>query len=395
MLGQILVLTLGIAVTGSNSLVLSPILADVAQALGTTPVAVSRAIAAYGGATALSAFLLAPRIDRVGPRRALSAGMGAMAVAMLLSAGAGHWAVLALAQALAGLGAGIVLPSIYALATSIAPKDAEAAVLGRVLTGWSLSLVVGVPAAALLTDLAGWRAPFLVLAALAVASLAGTLRLPEARPAQPEPATSPLAALGFPSVPPLLLVCLAFMAAFYGTYAFVGDAVRQATGASAGMTGVIVLSYGIGFGLANLADRRVDRLGAETVLPWALAAVAGIYLALILATAALWSAAAATLAWGFGNHLCLNTLIVLLARANPERRGAVLGLNSAVTYLGALVGTGGAGLLLPQAGFAAICLAAATLVAAAALVARTQLPRSRGDVPGRRSDARLLSQGCR
>ena len=66
MRAQIILLLLGIAVTGSNSLVLSPILADVALGLGTTPVAVSRALAAYGGATALSAFLLAPRIDRVG-----------------------------------------------------------------------------------------------------------------------------------------------------------------------------------------------------------------------------------------------------------------------------------------------------------------------------------------
>lgn len=96
--------------------------------------------------------------------------------------------------------------------------------------------------------------------------------------AEHDVAAGPAHALAFPSVPPLLLVCLAFMAAFYGTDAFVGDAVRQATGASAGTTGVIVLSYGIGFGAANLADRRIDRLGAETVLPWALAAVAGIYL---------------------------------------------------------------------------------------------------------------------
>ena len=78
MRAQIVLLLLGIAVTGSNSLVLSPILADVALGLGTTPVAVSRALAAYGGATALSAFLLAPRIDRVGPRRALTAGMAAL-----------------------------------------------------------------------------------------------------------------------------------------------------------------------------------------------------------------------------------------------------------------------------------------------------------------------------
>ncbi len=122
---QTAILTAGIAVVGSNSLVLSPILGDVATAMAATPVAVSRAIAAYGGATALSAFLLAPQIDRIGPRRALLGGMVGLAAATLLSAFAMHWLMLAAAQALAGLGAGIILPSIYTLATTIAPPGRD------------------------------------------------------------------------------------------------------------------------------------------------------------------------------------------------------------------------------------------------------------------------------
>ena len=89
--------------------------------------------------------------------------------------------MLVMAQIVAGIGAGVVLPSIYALATTIAPKGSESAVLGRVLTGWSVSLVVGVPASALIADLAGWRASFLALAVLAAASLMGTVRLPAGR----------------------------------------------------------------------------------------------------------------------------------------------------------------------------------------------------------------------
>src|SRR4051794_35769780 len=349
---QIFLLTLGIAVTGSNSLVLSPILADVAIGLGTTPVVVSRALAAYGGATALSAFLLASRIDRVGPRRALSAGMAALTVATTASAAANHWLVLMLAQLLAGIGAGIVLPSIYALATTIAPKGSESTVLGRVLVGWSVSLVAGVPASALISDLAGWRASFLALALLAAVSLLGSTWLPEGRRHQPQP-QGLLAPLGYPTVRPLLLVCLAFMTAFYGVYAFLGDTLRATTGVTAGGAGLAVLTYGIGFGIASLADRRVDRLGAERVLPWSLAAVALIYLALVPATRAIWSTALLTAVWGGANHLCLNALIVLLARARPDRRGAVLGLNSAVTYVGALFGTGGGRRGHQQAGFSA------------------------------------------
>lgn len=368
MRGQILILTTGIAVTGSNSLVLSPILGDVAAGLGTTPVTVSYALAAYGGATALSAFLLAPWIDRVGGRTALLGGLAALLLATLLSAIATSWPILVLAQALAGLGAGVVLPSIYALAAGLAAPGREAETVGRVLTGWSVSLVAGVPLAALAADLAGWRMPFLLLAALAAGALVGTLRLPDIR-VPPAPRKGPLAPLGYPGVPALLVICLGYMSAFYGVYAFLGDHLRASLGISAAAAGLVVLTYGIGFGLANLADPWLDRVGPRRVFPLVLLGIATIYLSLIPGSGSLWTAAAITSLWGLANHFGLNTLILLLATARPDQRGAVLGLNSAVTYLGAMLGTAAAGILYPRGGFAATAGVAALALALAALVA--------------------------
>ncbi len=56
--GLVWLLMLGVAVVGSNSLALSPILSDVAADLRASPVEVARANAAYGGATALAALTL-------------------------------------------------------------------------------------------------------------------------------------------------------------------------------------------------------------------------------------------------------------------------------------------------------------------------------------------------
>jgi predicted MFS family arabinose efflux permease len=167
----VLLLMLGVAVVGSNSLALSPILNDVAADLAATPVEVARASAAYGGATALSALGLGPLVDRLGARLVLVRGLAVLAAAMLASAAAPHWAALAGAQALAGAAAGVVLPATYALATAVAPEGRGAEVLGRVLTGWSVSLVAGVPLSALLASVASWRASYLALAVpLAVAA---------------------------------------------------------------------------------------------------------------------------------------------------------------------------------------------------------------------------------
>ncbi len=77
------VLIVGVAVIGSNSLVLSPILADVAASLHTSVTTVARAIAAYGGATALSALLLGASVDRIGPQRALIVGLLAVTLGVI------------------------------------------------------------------------------------------------------------------------------------------------------------------------------------------------------------------------------------------------------------------------------------------------------------------------
>ncbi|BBK41273.1 MFS transporter [Allostella vacuolata] len=364
------VLMAAVAAIGSNSLVLSPLLGDVAASLATDPVAVSRAIAAYGGMTALSALLSGPQIDRFGQRRALLAGLVLLADGMALSAAAPGWIALAGGQAVAGLGAGIALPAIYGLATLTAAPGRESRALGRVLTGWSVAMVAGVPAAAAIADRFGWRSVFVLLAGVMAAALIGCCRLPAVRPAEPRrPAAPLLAPLRLPAVGRLLLVCLAFMGAFYGTYAFFGAHVRQALGLSAGEAGILVAAYGLGFAAAGLGDRWIDRLGARRLHPAVLLATAGIYALMVPAPAGIPAAAALAGAWGLANHFGLNILVLRLAAAAPQARGAVLGLNSAVTYLAVLLGVAGAGWVHPAIGFSGIAAAAALLSAMAAAIA--------------------------
>lgn len=362
-------LLLGVAVVGSNSLALSPVLADVAAELGTGPVEVARASAAYGAATALAALGLGGLIDRVGARRVLVGGLLVLALAMVGSAVATHWAALAAAQALAGAAAGAALPAIYALAAALAPPGRSAEVMGKVITGWSVSMVAGVPLAALIASVASWRASFAALGLLLVVAAWRLAR--GALPATP-PAASRVGlrvAASSPGVRPMLLVCLLFMTAFYGVYAYLGDHARRELGLSTAEAGLIVLAYGAGFGLAALGDRVVDRIGAARLHPWVLATVAAVYIAMMPAVAAFGPLLAVSAAWGLANHFGLNILVLRLAAAAPEGRGAVLALNSAVSYLGALLGAGLFGPIYEALGFNAIGTVAAGCSAVAALVA--------------------------
>ncbi|PJM85805.1 MFS transporter [Achromobacter ruhlandii] len=369
-------LMFAVSVVGSNGLALSPILSDVARSFASTPLTVSTAISAYGAATAASAFLLAARIDRCGIRRALLTAMTVLIAALLLSASAPHWIVLTVAQALAGAAAGVILPAAYGSATLVAAAGQETRSLGRVISGWSVSLVAGVPLSALISDAIGWRATYGVLALCAAVARAGLRTLPERRNthAAPPRLSRLLAPLSYRDVPVLLLGCLAFSSAFYGVYAFLADHVRTLLGLTAGQVGFIAFAYGAGFLLAGLAGAPlIERLGPRRALPLALATITAVYLALLPAAHALAAVLAIAVLLGAASQLSLNLLVLLLSRARPDERGAVLGLNTCTTYLGASLGTAVAGTLYTHAGFEVLGVAAAAAVALAALTLHWRL----------------------
>jgi predicted MFS family arabinose efflux permease len=198
----------------------------------------------------------------------------------------------------------------------------------------------------------------------------GLRKLPERRSARPAPLrlSRLLAPLSYRDVPVLLLGCLAFSSAFYGVYAFLADHVRALLALSAGQVGFIAFAYGAGFLAAGVAGAPlIERLGPRRALPLALGAIALVYLGLLPAAHSLAAVLAVAALWGAASQLSLNLLVLLLSRARPDERGAVLGLNTCTTYLGASVGTAIAGTLYTHAGFEVLGLAAAAVLAVAAV----------------------------
>jgi DHA1 family inner membrane transport protein len=365
-------LTGSVAVIGSNSLVLSPIAPAVAASLATSVPAVMNAAAAFGLGTAASALFLGRHIDRLGARRMLQIALAALAAALALCAAAPSVRWLVAGQLLAGLASGVALPSIYTLAATVAPRGREGATIGVVLTGWTLSMVAGVSLSAVLADAVNWRAVHALVAALALAaaaalSLAGSAAADRRRAGL---SPSPLAALAIPGVRPLLLACGVFMIGFYGTYGYLGDHLHVGLGRPVSAGGLAALAYGVGFGAAAFLDRAIDRFGARRALPAAFIAVAATNASLAAASASYAALLAVVAVWGLCNHIALNALVMRLGATDPARRGAIMGLNSAVTYLAVFAGTIAFGRIDAAFGFAALPVTAAALTLVAAWAAR-------------------------
>jgi DHA1 family inner membrane transport protein len=361
------VLTGCVGVIGANSMVLGPIAPAVASSIGATVPTVMMAAAAFGLGTATSALFLARLIDLVGSARMLKFTMTLLGVALLLCAASPSVAMFIAAQLIAGIASGIALPAIYASAAAIAEPGRESRTIGKVLTGWTLSMIAGVSFSVVLAELFSWRAVYVSVSCLAALALIALFRLNmQDRPAAGI-APSPLSALGLPGIKSLLVVCCAFMTAFYGLYAYLGDHLHQDLGLPVTVNGGVAIAYGAGFGCAALLSGMVDRFGPKRLMPPVLLVAAAVYLGLALFGSMLVGVICLLFVLGLVNHLGVNLLIQRLTAIDPAKRGTLMGLNSAVTYLAVFAGSSSYGPLYTDHGFTALSLASLALMIIAVL----------------------------
>ena len=332
MLASILILLSAIGVIGANSLLLSPLVTAVGTDFQVSAAQVMQAASAYGLGVAAAALMLAPLGDRFGAGRLLRIALVFLAIGLAASALAPNVVALIAAQTLCGLAGGAALPSIYTLAITIAPKGRESQTLGIVLTGWTVSLVLGVSAGAWITDLFGWRAVYTVLSIGTVLLWLFSAKLRQLGPSGTR-TTSPLTALKVPGIARGLAATVLLMLAFYITYFFVGAHVTVALGLSTTKAGLIPLFYGIGFGLAVLADPVLDRVGLARATAPVFLLISLIYVCMIAATGSFHLMLLMAVFWGVFQHLGLNLLVARLTALDPSQRGAIMGLYSTATYL--------------------------------------------------------------
>ena len=381
----LLLLTLSIAAVGIQALMLSPLLTDIAAGLGTQAKEIGFAASAYGVGVATAALLAAPQLGRWPKRGAIRIAFAVLAVSLFLCAFAWDWRVLAAAQLVAGLASGVIIPATYALTGDIAPPDRRSQDLGKVLFGWSIAMVAGVPLAAVLSAFVGWRGTFAIVGLVAAAMPFAGILLPRGTSQVSTERVRYMDVLRLPGAWTGYLATFAYMIAFYQTYTFIGDHVRQTHGAGAWLGGTISLAYGIGFGLGVVFDKWIDAKGPMRMLPLGLALVGLNYLVLPLAAERVLTVALWPFLWGLANHFCMTTLVSYMNTLSQRLRGTIMGLFSFTTYLS--LGTAGAvyGPVYEAHGFFVVSFASAATVALAAVIAlRRSLAVSPGSLQPRR-----------
>ena len=139
-------------------------------------------VASYSFSAAVSGILAATFVDRFERKRLLLLVFTLFGLATLACGLAPGYSTLIVARGLAGVFGGIMGALVQTMIADTIPFSRRARASGIVSSAFSISTIAGVPLSLWLANHLGWRAPFVLIAALTVVFLIVGLRfLPELR----------------------------------------------------------------------------------------------------------------------------------------------------------------------------------------------------------------------
>ncbi len=314
--------------------------------------------------------------DRIGRRAMLVGGLFALALAMCGQAFAGSFFWVAAWAALSGGCAGTFTGVVFTEVSARVEDYQRGRALGWVMTGQSLTLVVGVPLAAYVGSMIGWRGWNLCMAGLALVGSLSLLATVSRSGAAGHGARAPSLrkalsrrVMGLLAIGIAERICYGLATVYFATFlqavyglSLAGIALPLAIFALGNIAGTVLGG--------QLADRLRDRLRTFAV---AMALSGGAALALFLWHPAPWISVGLGVVYSLLNALGRPSYMAALASVPEEVRGTVLGLNGASASVG-WVGAAALGALMISTvgfeGFGPLAMLLALLGAAGALINR-------------------------
>lgn len=371
---------LGSFAATSSGTTRAPFLLEMSADLDVSMPVVANLVSLTAIAWGITSALAGWAADIVGRRPVLAGGLMALALALAAQALAGSFLWVAVWAAAGGGCAGVYTGVVFAEVSARVADRQRGRALGWVMSGQSLTLVVGVPLAAAIGSIIGWRGWLLCVAGLSlVASLCLLATVQRRGKDVPRPQRPPLRhalsgrVLGLLSVGIAERICYGLAAVYFATF-------LQATyDLSLAETAVPLAIFALG-NIAGtllggqLADRFRDRL-----LTFALAmGLSGLSaLALFAWHPGSWTSVALGFVYVMLNALGRPAYMASLAAVPEDVRGTVLGLNGTSASVGWIGAAALGAAMIGWIGFEGFGPLAATLGLAAAAGALLMRRRSR------------------
>lgn len=183
----IILLALGAFVTGTGEFVVSGILELISFDLGVSIATTGQLITIYALSYAIGALVLVMLTSKFDRKKVLLFAISTVVAGNLIAFFSYHFAVLMAARVVQAMSGGLFIVIATNYAAQIAAPERKGSAMATVLTGFTISLVLGVPIGTFLAGYIDWRYVFLIIALGTVLLLAGLYKLLPAIEGNPSP----------------------------------------------------------------------------------------------------------------------------------------------------------------------------------------------------------------
>jgi predicted MFS family arabinose efflux permease len=348
----------------------------------------------YAAAYALTAPWMGSLSDRWSRKGMLLIGLILFGVSTALVGMGNTFAELILFRILTGIGAGMIEPTVYAIAGDAYAYEARGRAMGVITAALIASSVLGVPLAGAVAEYASWSGAFWIIAVLAGIALGwAAVVIPVGKAKHDAAGLSAQLRIVFrnSSVFYSLLGSFLYFGALQGMFALAGVFYFTYYGLGSGETGLMLTAAGASSVAGSLLGGRwADRSRKHRVVVWA-GVPAGIFVfALSLITVHLWVSIVLHMLWAAFYAAGQAAFTALVSELDPRARGTVLSYNSSAMYIGAGAMSAIAAALLTTGSFWPIGLMCGLANLLAAVLATTKIREQGRD----RSAAEHASPGA-
>jgi len=348
------ILMLAAFVSGLQPVILSPLLPAIARAFAVRPAAAGQLATTASLASAATALLAVPLVDRIARRTILFGEAALLLAATFLSAVAPSLGWLFAARIAVGAGSGLILPTSLAMAGDLFDDPARRnRVVGLITAAASAAVVLGLPVLAQVVAHVGWRGAFVAALVPAAVVLVGTRGLPAGTVA---PATARgrqaygtryRAVLAHRETRWILGATLLFGAVWSGWFIYIGAYAVSTFATGAAALSTLFLVAGVAEVVGSAATAWLLRLaGARALCGIALALTALDLAALGVVFTRPWTLFAFIATASVLGAVIYTAISVMALDVVPSARGPVLTLRAALFAIGWGLGPAAAGLAL-------------------------------------------------
>jgi MFS transporter, DHA1 family, inner membrane transport protein len=326
-------------------------------------------VTAYAIGVMLGVPLMTLTTGRVPRKTLLIVLMGIFTLGNLLAALSGSYAMLLVARLVTSLNHGAFFGVGSVVAANMVPENKRASAVATMFMGLTLANVGGVPLAAWVGGVAGWRTAFWGITVLGlVAMTALYLALPKIAEMEAADMRAELKVLGRPAVLVALAVTVLGSGAMFAVFTYIAPILRDQTHVSSGFVTAMLVLYGVGLTVGNwLGGRYADR-SIDGTLIVVLAALTGLLLAFAVTMRWPIPAALSIFAWGVATFALVPPLQMRVMATAADAPNLASSMNIGAFNLGNALGAAiGGAVIAAGVGYPAVSIAGA-MVAGAALV---------------------------